>query len=741
MPQEYTTVEGLPYRPPFSGPSASLIASQAGLTLAGAEEYPYALQCPNGYMLDTLTNTCIPIEVAEAAVARGDRDSTQVVPAPVQPENFTTHGGHPDVAHKTIDEANIAYSKAISDGTALPEDNPAYNSEAAAAYKGKSVTFKTKDGRTVTKKAGQLTSADIENADPAVQAKLAAATMLAAGIKNVGGGYNQGDPTTGFLGDLKDFWGSLRENVADTPGLIGAAVSLISEENSTYDATGQALKEEIKSSEGFSATAYEDPPGSGTYSIGYGSQTYDDGKKVKAGDTVSKEKAEKALDARVATDIEAIEKFGKANGYDWSPEQVAALADLTYNTGLDSLEQITENGTRTDTQIAAMIPEYNKVNGQFNQGVYNRRLENQAQFLSGLSETELAEIGPSVNPNAGKWVNPFERWLGTRKWTNEHPLNVVHGQTPGGGHLNVDRFGNQRSSIPQNFESGQYYWNDLTGAWTSKETGLPIGGNIVDINALTAPPETIYEANKETTYLRDEEEAATALEKLQEAEVKAKDKRDRISEGSQKIIDDTKAQLTTNYQGTSGQDDEGNTINPHTANKGGMIGDGMNQLITMNSGGAVYRNTGGVAPLPGAQPPIGGPQAPIPQAEPPQAVPVTPPAPELPIEPPRMSFLDKVLAAKEAIQSRQTSVPKTEAPMAPTGTMDGQGNGPVDIHPDAGQLTQHEVGPDVGIDDVDSELEPGSFVMNPEASEMYSKSIDAMANGGRVRNMVDGGIV
>ena len=117
---------------------------------------------------------------------------------------FTTYGGSKDVAHQMIEDAFADYGAQISAGTALPEDNPGFNAGIKAANENVVTTFKTKSGDTVSKTRGSLTSSDINNASAADQARLAAESMLAAGIRNVGGSYAQDDPTTGVLGSLTD---------------------------------------------------------------------------------------------------------------------------------------------------------------------------------------------------------------------------------------------------------------------------------------------------------------------------------------------------------------------------------------------------------------------------------------------------------------------------------------------------------------------------------------------------------
>ncbi len=153
---------------------------------------------------------------------------------------FTTYGGHRDVAHANINQAYIDYGKQISAGTAKPEDNPSYNPAIAAANKDRPITFKTKDGSSVTKKAGELTSSDFFKAssDPATQYALAGASMASRGIPNVGAGYAQDDPTRGVGGAFTDALGNVIETIAGTPTLIGQGLGLIDKPDSTYDPTG-----------------------------------------------------------------------------------------------------------------------------------------------------------------------------------------------------------------------------------------------------------------------------------------------------------------------------------------------------------------------------------------------------------------------------------------------------------------------------------------------------------------------
>lgn len=182
--------------------------------------------------------------VAAGSAGGGDGGSGEVPidsgPGIAGGSDFTTYGGHKDIAHENLDEAFINYGKEITAGIAKPEDNPGYNADVAAANVNKPITYETDDGGTVTKPAGELTSADFIAAsnDSATQAELAAATMLAEGVTSLDGGYNQNDPTTGFSGALTDLTGNLIENVAEIPGIFGGIADTIDAPDSTYDPTG-----------------------------------------------------------------------------------------------------------------------------------------------------------------------------------------------------------------------------------------------------------------------------------------------------------------------------------------------------------------------------------------------------------------------------------------------------------------------------------------------------------------------
>lgn len=130
--------------------------------------------------------------------------------------SFTTYGGSQDVANQAVVDAFADFGQQVSDavatgGTVNVEDNPAFNAGIKAANENVITTFRTKSGDTVRKTRGNLTQSDINSASAADQGRLAAEAMLAAGLRNVGAGFAQDDPTTGFLGGLQDAYGYISQ--------------------------------------------------------------------------------------------------------------------------------------------------------------------------------------------------------------------------------------------------------------------------------------------------------------------------------------------------------------------------------------------------------------------------------------------------------------------------------------------------------------------------------------------------
>ena len=163
-----------------------------------------------GEVVNTTTTTT-PVTTTTTTGGGGGGSSTTVDNryGNVGGTGFTTYGGSQDVANQAVIDAFADFGQQVSDavasgGTVNVEDNPAFNAGIKAANENVVTTFKRKDGKTVSKTRGSLRQSDISNASAEDQNRLAAESMLAAGIRNVGAGFAQDDPTTGLLGSLTD---------------------------------------------------------------------------------------------------------------------------------------------------------------------------------------------------------------------------------------------------------------------------------------------------------------------------------------------------------------------------------------------------------------------------------------------------------------------------------------------------------------------------------------------------------
>lgn len=149
------------------------------------------------------------------------------------------------------------------------------------------------------------------------------------------------------------------------------------------------LIEAIAAYEKFSPTAYWDEK---QYSIGYGTMT------TNSSEIIDEPEARRRLKERVAVDRAYVANYGKSKGYNWNDCQVDALTSFVYNLGRGGLEQVTNNGTRTNEEIANKMLEYNGVvkNGskEVLPGLVTRRNSESSWFRSGsgISNTSPSSV-------------------------------------------------------------------------------------------------------------------------------------------------------------------------------------------------------------------------------------------------------------------------------------------------------------------------------------------------------------
>ena len=138
----------------------------------------------------------------------------------------------------------------------------------------------------------------------------------------------------------------------------------------------------IRKFEGFATGAYEDPQGSGKFSIGYGHQ-------IRPGDPYN---SASAITEGEATDVLRVD-VGSAwtcvyqnVKVDCSPQQYAALISLCFNIGCNAFKSSTLVRDLNNGDIASAADQFsvwNKVGGQISDALVQRRQDEQQLFQSG----------------------------------------------------------------------------------------------------------------------------------------------------------------------------------------------------------------------------------------------------------------------------------------------------------------------------------------------------------------------
>ncbi len=137
----------------------------------------------------------------------------------------------------------------------------------------------------------------------------------------------------------------------------------------------------IKKYEGCVLTAYKCP--AGVYTIGYG---HTEG--VYPGQKITREEAESFLKKDLKRFEDHVNAYNKK--YNFNQNQFDALVSFAYNIG--SIDQLTQNGTRSKYQIADMMLEYIKAGGTVLPGLINRRREERQLFITTAPEAPAVNI-------------------------------------------------------------------------------------------------------------------------------------------------------------------------------------------------------------------------------------------------------------------------------------------------------------------------------------------------------------
>lgn len=138
--------------------------------------------------------------------------------------------------------------------------------------------------------------------------------------------------------------------------------------------TPSNLVEFVAGFESFSPTAYDDFKQT---SIGYGS------KASSKNQTITEAEAKKLLEKDIDTARKFVIRMKEKSGYSWTENQIDALTSFTHNNGPGGLNELTENGTRGDEEIADMLPEYKYAGGKVRDGLVKRRAAELKLFNEG----------------------------------------------------------------------------------------------------------------------------------------------------------------------------------------------------------------------------------------------------------------------------------------------------------------------------------------------------------------------
>lgn len=149
----------------------------------------------------------------------------------------------------------------------------------------------------------------------------------------------------------------------------------------------------IKSFESCELVAYKATPSEPYYTIGWGHY----GSDVKKGQTITQSTADALFDEDIKKFEKLVQKY--PNAYS-NQNQFDALVCFCYNIG--SINQLTANGTRTQAQISAKIPAYNKQNGKVLNGLVKRRAAEKALYDKIVSAAVAAPTVTTVSAPSKK---------------------------------------------------------------------------------------------------------------------------------------------------------------------------------------------------------------------------------------------------------------------------------------------------------------------------------------------------
>ena len=144
----------------------------------------------------------------------------------------------------------------------------------------------------------------------------------------------------------------------------------------------QKARDLIKLFEGLRLRAYRDPVGKPT--IGFGHT-----QGVRMGDVITEEQANILLDLDMKPIIKKLESYDSK--YHWNVNEFNALLSFAYNLGVGSIDQVTDNGTRTKGEIASKMLLYYNAGGKRLEGLARRRQKEHDLFIKPVTNNNITE--------------------------------------------------------------------------------------------------------------------------------------------------------------------------------------------------------------------------------------------------------------------------------------------------------------------------------------------------------------
>lgn len=131
------------------------------------------------------------------------------------------------------------------------------------------------------------------------------------------------------------------------------------------------------------------------WSIGYGSYAGSRNRSQRPNIQWTPAQADQALRTQLVPYRRNVESINRRGRYSWTPSQLDALTSFAYNLG--SIDELTQNGTRSNREIADKMMEYVNAGGQRLPGLIARRQIERQKFLQGMPRGRL-NYAPGTGP-------------------------------------------------------------------------------------------------------------------------------------------------------------------------------------------------------------------------------------------------------------------------------------------------------------------------------------------------------